>query len=153
MSLQRSDKAPQRNTSHVGSSRWPWNLTPGPQCLIVPLMSLAEKLHPDRFSAMSGRMAAIVGHVIGEDWTEPRIGWLSVSSDGYISTEDTLIGEAADLDRNILSLLSTAGLTPEERDEFEALYRQNVDDWRPVIDGPTPAGSIGDRLVRPSYGA
>jgi len=36
-------------------------------------MTLGEKLHPDRFSAMSGKMAAIVGYVLGESWTQPRL--------------------------------------------------------------------------------
>jgi hypothetical protein len=29
-------------------------------------VTLAEKLHPDRFSAMSGKMAAIVAYVLDE---------------------------------------------------------------------------------------
>ena len=46
-------------------------------------MSLAEKLHPDRFTAMSPKMTAIVAYVLGEHWTDPEIQWMSVSSDGY----------------------------------------------------------------------
>jgi hypothetical protein len=34
-------------------------------------MTLAEKLHPTRFPAMSGRMAAIIGYVLDEAWSEP----------------------------------------------------------------------------------
>jgi hypothetical protein len=29
-------------------------------------MTLADKLRPDRFTAMSGRMAAIVGYILAE---------------------------------------------------------------------------------------
>jgi hypothetical protein len=50
-------------------------------------VSLASKLHPDRFSAMSGKMAAIVGYILGESWTEPEIVALSVTSDGFVTTE------------------------------------------------------------------
>jgi hypothetical protein len=63
-------------------------------------MSVANKLHPDRFPAMSGKMAAIVGYILGESWTEPDISALSVTSDGFVTTEAEFLGEAADLDRN-----------------------------------------------------
>ena len=113
-------------------------------------MRLAEKLNPDRFSAMSGKMAAIVGYVLGEHWTQPVITALSVTSDGFVTTESEFLGEAADLDRNILNLLVAADLNAEERAEFERLYRERVDDWRPVLSGPAPATG---RLVRPDFGA
>lgn len=47
-------------------------------------MTLARKLHPDRFSAMSGKMAAIVAFILGESWTEPEIAALAVTSDGFV---------------------------------------------------------------------
>jgi hypothetical protein len=112
-------------------------------------MTLAEKLHPSRFSEMSGKMAAIIGYVLGESWTEPAISGLSVTSDGFVTTESDFLGEAADLDRNILNLLAAAELSDDERSEFEFLYRERVDDWRPVASGPMPATG---RLVRPDFG-
>ena len=113
-------------------------------------MSLAEKLHPDRFTDMSGKMAAIVAYVIGEPWTEPEIIALSVTSDGFVTTEAEFMGEAADLDRNLLNLLVAADLSNAERAEFERLYRERVDDWRPVLSGPMP---VTARLTRPDFGA
>jgi hypothetical protein len=113
-------------------------------------MTLADKLRPDRFTAMSGRMAAIVGYILAEPWTEPPIGALSVTSDGFVTTESEFLGEAADLDRNLLNLFIAAELTPEERAEFERHYRERVDDWRPILAGPAPAT---DRLTRPDFGA
>ena len=113
-------------------------------------VTLASKLHPERFTDMSGKMAAIVGHILGESWTEPAIAALSVTSDGFVTTESEFMGEAADLDRNLLNLLVAAELTPDERAEFERLYRERVDDWRPVLSGPAPATG---RLVRPDFGA
>jgi hypothetical protein len=113
-------------------------------------MTLTEKLHPERFSAMSGKMAAIVGYILGESWTEPVIAALSVTSDGFVLTDAEFFGEAADLDRNLLNLLVAAEVTPEESAEFERLYLERVDDWRPVISGPQPAT---DRLMRPDFGA
>lgn len=114
------------------------------------VVTLAAKLHPDRFTAMSGRMAAIVAYILGETWSEPEIIALSVTSDGFVTTEAEFLGEAADLDRNILNLLIAAGLTADERAEFEGRYRERVDDWRPVLSGPAPAT---DRLTRLDFGA
>lgn len=48
-------------------------------------MTLADKLRPERFSAMSGRMAAIIGYILDQPWTEPAIAALSVTSDGYVT--------------------------------------------------------------------
>jgi hypothetical protein len=99
---------------------------------------------------MSGKMAAIVGYILGESWTEPEIAALSVTSDGFVLTDAEFFGEAADLDRNLLNLLVAAEVTPEERADFERRYRERVDDWRPVLSGPLPATT---RLTRPDFGA
>lgn len=45
-------------------------------------------------------------------------------------------GDAADLDRNIRKLLIAAGLSPGQREEFAALFRQRVDDHRPAETRP-----------------
>lgn len=45
---------------------------------------LAEKLHPDRFTEMSPRMAAVVGYILQERFTEPAIAELVVTSDGFV---------------------------------------------------------------------
>jgi hypothetical protein len=99
---------------------------------------------------MSGKMAAIVAYILDESWTEPEIAALSVTSDGFVLTDAEFFGEAADLDRNLLNLLVAAEVTPEERADFERLYRERVDDWRPVLSGPQPAT---DQLMRPDFGA
>ena len=95
-------------------------------------------------------MTAIVGYILTESWTEPAIAWISVTPDGYVTTDADFLGEAADLDRNLLNLLIAAGLTADERVDFERRYRERVDDWRPVLAGPAPAT---DRLTRPDFGA
>ena len=109
-------------------------------------MNLADKLCPDRFSEMSVKMADI----LDEAWTEPAIVALSVTSDGFVTTDAEFLGEAADLDRNLLNLLVAAGLTNDERADFERRYRKRVDDWRPVLAGPMP---MTERLTRPDFGA
>jgi hypothetical protein len=84
-------------------------------------VTLAGQLHPDRFSAMSDKMAAIVGFILGDSWTEPEIAALSVTSDGFVLTDADFFGEAADLDRDLLNLLVAAEVTPEERAAFGRL--------------------------------
>ena len=75
---------------------------------------IADKLHPQRFPNMSGKMAAIVGCILGKDWTEPTIAELVVTSDGYVLARnsghigfDAIIGLATDLQRNWDNLLSS----------------------------------------------
>jgi hypothetical protein len=45
---------------------------------------LIDKLRPDRFSAMSGKMAAIVGYILNEPFSDPAISELVVTSDGFV---------------------------------------------------------------------
>ena len=73
-----------------------------------------------------------------------------MTSDGFVTTESEFFGEAADLDRNLLNLLTAAGLSQDEREDFEKRYVERVDDWRPVLRGPAPAT---DRLTRPDFGS
>ena len=40
------------------------------------------------------------------------------------------VGGASDLKRNLDMLLADVQLTPEERAEWDRLYKQNVTDWR-----------------------
>lgn len=91
---------------------------------------LVQKLHPGRFSDMSPKMAAIVGAVLGEDWARPRLGGLSITSDGFVVSGHHFLGDVSDLERNIHNLLEVAGLTDAERSEWDRLYSQNVSDWR-----------------------
>ena len=73
---------------------------------------LVEKLRPDRFSAMSGKMAAIVGYILEEHFSDPAISELVVTSDGFVLAQhegeigaNEMIGEEADLNRNLLTLI------------------------------------------------
>ncbi len=95
--------------------------------------TLSDRLHPRRFTGMSGRMAAIVGYILGERWSKPRIVELVITSDRWVLARntgqvvfDTIIGTAADLDRNWSNLLRAAELTTEERQEAGERYRQAV---------------------------
>ena len=62
---------------------------------------LIEKLRPDRFTAMSGRMAAIAGYILDERFSDPAIS-------------------------ELLSLIEAAGLSDEEIREFGRLQRERI---------------------------
>lgn len=96
------------------------------------LQSLQKKLHPGRFSAMSPKMAAIVGFIVGCTWTKPNIVSLTITSDGFLLTDygNQLIGTASDLERNWSKLLEVADLTAEEEELASELFREKISDWR-----------------------
>jgi hypothetical protein len=94
---------------------------------------LIDKLRPDRFTAMSGKMAAIVGYILDERFSDPAISELVVTSDGFVLAQsegevgaNDLIGEEADLNRNLLTLIQAAGLTEDEVREFGRLQRERI---------------------------
>jgi hypothetical protein len=80
-------------------------------------MTLAHYLNPARFSNMSGKMAAIVGCIVGEKFTNPAIRKLYRTSDGFILAEhegdvgaNHFIGTMSDLERNWVTLLNAANM-------------------------------------------
>ena len=98
---------------------------------------LIAKLHPKRYPNMSGKMTAIVGCILRRRWTRPTIAELVITSDGWVLardegqvTFDSIIGTAADLERNWIALLDVAGLTSEEREEADKHYGQAIRDCR-----------------------
>jgi len=95
--------------------------------------TLSDRLHPKRFSGMSGRMAAIVGYILGEEWSKPCIVELVVTSDRWVLARDaghvgfdTIVGTADDMERNWNNLVQAANLTSRERQEAGKRYRQAV---------------------------
>jgi len=94
---------------------------------------LIDKLRPDRYTAMSGMMAAIVGYILDQRFTDPAISELVVTSDGFVLAQsegevgaNDMIGEEVDLNRNLLTLIEAAGLTQEEIQEFGRLQRRRI---------------------------
>lgn len=82
---------------------------------------------------MSGKMAGIVGYILDERFSEPTITELVVTSDGFVLAQtegevgaNDLIGEEADLNRNLLALIEAAGLSDEEIREFGRLQRERI---------------------------
>jgi hypothetical protein len=96
-------------------------------------MTLAEKLNPNRFTAMSGFMAAVVGYVLGESFTNPQIAEITVSEEegfAYIRKEGDIgfndIESLKDLRDNWNNLMNAADLTPDERREAVRLFKERV---------------------------
>ncbi len=94
---------------------------------------LVAKLRPDRFTAMSGKMAAIVGYILDERFSEPAISELVVTSDGFVLAQsegevgaNDLVGTETDLNRNLLDLITAAGLSAAEIQEFGRLQRKRI---------------------------
>lgn len=78
-------------------------------------------------------MAAIVGYILEERFSDPAISELVVTSDGFVLAQtegevgaNDMIGEEGDLNRNLLSLIEAAGLSEEEIREFGRLQRERI---------------------------
>ena len=95
--------------------------------------TLKTKLNPTRFPGMSPMMAAIIGYVLSESFTDPAIAEITVSEaenlvyfrkagavgfDGLQSLED--------LRNNWNRLLDVAGLTADERKYAVELFRSKI---------------------------
>ena len=95
--------------------------------------TVRAKLHPSRFPGMSPFMAAIVGYVVGESFTEPGIAEIKVSETEnlvYIRREGAVgfdgIESLEDLRNNWNRLLDAAGLSPDERREAVEMFNRAV---------------------------
>ena len=94
-------------------------------------------LHPSRFDGMSGKMAAIVGYILDQEFTDPSIDDMCITSDGMVLAQhkgdcgmNDFIGAESDLKRNWSRLLTAAGLTEDQRKAAEQLYGERITDWR-----------------------
>lgn len=98
---------------------------------------LIRKLDPRRFPGMSGKMAAIVGYILEERFSDPAIAEITVTSDGFVlaaregdTGANELLGSRRDLDRNLVALLtSTPDLTDDEVSLFGRLQRERITRW------------------------
>ena len=100
----------------------------------LPMAPLAAKLRPSRFPGMSPFMAAVVGYVVGESFTDPRIAEIKISEAEnlvYIRREGAIgfdgIESLEDLRNNWNRLMDAAGLTVEERKLAVDLFRAKVE--------------------------
>jgi hypothetical protein len=86
--------------------------------------ALRQKLHPNRFPYMSGKMAAILGYLLDQEWTDEVITDMMVTSDGEVLSQNKgdvgmnyFIGSNSDLQDNLTRLigLPEVGLTKAEK--------------------------------------
>src|SRR5205085_9455994 len=97
-------------------------------------MTLAEKLHPQQFTAMSPLMAAIVAYIVGKkDWVEPNLVALILTSDDFLLGMEEgdcgynhFLGAGSDLRRNLETLAQAAELDRDEYKEFAGLIRRRI---------------------------
>jgi hypothetical protein len=96
-------------------------------------LGINEKLNPARFPGMSPLMAAVVGYVLGESFTQPQIAEIKVSEQenlAYFRQSDAVgfdgLQSLEDLRHNWNHLIDVAGLTPEERSEAVRLFNGRV---------------------------
>ena|SRR5438132_882753 len=91
----------------------------------MPRQSVQErvvaKLHPDVMKT-GPKFTAILGALLGQDWTTPRLVELAVTSDdcllGRVENDsgcNQFLGSVEDLLNNLLGISEAAGLTPAER--------------------------------------
>ncbi len=97
--------------------------------------SLHRKLDPQRFPNMSLQMAAILGFVLGREYTTPTLADVQVTPDGHVLGwpveqegvgHSMHLGAAADLRANLSRLGMAAGLDQEEWTQFAALVRSGL---------------------------
>lgn len=96
--------------------------------------SLVNKLRPSRFPAMSPFMAAIVGYVLDQSFTDPDIAEIAVSESEnlvYIRRGGAVgfdgVQSLDDLRENWNRLMDAAGLTPDERARAVELFRKKIE--------------------------
>ena len=107
---------------------------------------LAHKLSPARYTAMSGKMAAIIQCILGEEFPDATvvggapIRHLTVTKDSVLAEKvgevgaNEFLGSPEDFDYNIEKLLNVADLTPEEASDFWHRYTLHVTDWRRFVE-------------------
>jgi hypothetical protein len=92
-----------------------------------------QKLNPRRFTGMSGKMAAIVGYILGTSITTPELVEIVITSDGFVLGRQSgdigmneFIGAESDLRSNWSRLLDAAGLTEAEKKYANTLYKTKI---------------------------
>jgi hypothetical protein len=93
---------------------------------------LQRKLDPRRFHWTCQTLASVVGFILGTSYCIPVIDQLTVVYDGvviariYGSQKTSNLGQYDDLERRWNFLLSSAGLTKDERIAAESLFATKI---------------------------
>lgn len=99
-------------------------------------MTIGEKLDPRRFSAMSGKMSALVAYILGDEAnhsTDPAIAELIRTSDGVLLARhegdvgaNDFVGSMEDFNRNWGALVAAAELDADEIAHVHDLLDQRI---------------------------
>ena len=100
------------------------------------MTTLADQLNPGRVKT-SGKFTAILAFLFDEQWTDPHIVEMCITSDGIVmvGTDDDpfmnqMIGHADELDSNLRGLASTCALSPEDTQALLDRASTHIKDWR-----------------------
>jgi len=96
--------------------------------------TIAQLLNPKRFPGMSGKMAAIVGLVLGEKFTDPYLEEMYLTVDDMVTCRkagdigaNEFYGSKSDMDRNWYNLIAVAGLSKEQEKTANMMYEASFD--------------------------
>ncbi len=94
--------------------------------------AVAAKLEPIH---TGGKFRALLGFLLDEHWTNPRIGALTITSEGGMLDTSSgfaneFIGHVSDLERNIRGIAKVAELTPQETKWLLGQISAKSGDWR-----------------------
>lgn len=91
---------------------------------------LAEVLKPDRSPNMSPKMIALLGYLLGQEWTNPQIEDVTVSSgvvlcrhEGEIGMNRT-IGAREDVARNLREWFALHDMTDDQEEALRLLVQR-----------------------------
>jgi hypothetical protein len=91
-----------------------------PDSALNPRVTITSKLAPDRLR-VSTKFHAILGCMLDQAWTTPRITALCILSDGHVLGEkegdagfNLFLGDESDLERNLRGVCKAVGATREE---------------------------------------
>ena len=109
--------------------------------------STVSKLHPSRYPNIPAKLVSVISYILGQNWSKPPILDITITEDGRVWAkypEDEMQGKEKVFGRHIADanvfrknweeFLDFAakwnGLTPSERQEADAAYRNRVFDFR-----------------------
>ena len=92
---------------------------------------LCNKLHPDNFTQMTGKMAAVLDYLLDVSFVQPRITAITVIDGFMLADTDEprfgcILGDYHDLIRSWRSLLRVANLRADERMLAETLFASKI---------------------------
>ena len=92
--------------------------------------NLRRKLHPNRFSEMSGQMVALLAYVLEDEWTTPPAKEVIITSDSNLMVNGQFFNAFTDWVENPARLFEAAELNRTEREAFIKQHVKRVESYR-----------------------